>query len=1105
MSCPLASVLLAVQAAAGGAAAPPAFTFSQELLAFAPRDAGKPFEDQWVSEAEGKLWVLDPGQKVLRCFVGLTEQRVVPWPPHTQQSQPLGVAAAKEGVFFVEKQAGRVWRLFGEKWQGPWRVPGPVGGLTALTDGSLWLNVPGGESATFLVLNAAGAVVRAFGAPLPPEHPSLREQANTWSLARLGQGRVVAAHRFLPLLRFYREDGTLLAEREMSSPAAKSAKKRRQELLGQARPAGTGCCLSFTLPVFATAVLPGPQEGFYLHLGSTSSLELYDAQGRFVGPVAVVEPRATPQMLARSRGLAMSDEALVVASGSGVALFRPGAGGEMVRGLVLDPEGAGVAGARVVVTLATSQGGTGASLAPATTDSAGAFSMSLPQGSTHGRVQVRAPGFREVVRTGSLREILSEPITLPKAEEYCVRLEVPPGAREPEKFQVTLQKRTVTGSSAGVEAGPSAEFHPGAERPCLAAPWGAPVVVAVQAPGFARAAKRAETPGWVTVVLEPEARVELRAFFSDGEPAVGAKVVLRPGGPEEAQKPARVWSAEEEAEVDQEGWAHLAGFAPGAYVLQVVHEAALPWEKPVELAVGDNQLTVELSRGAVVVLQVLDPQGNPVAGAGVTLSGGRKPSGCTTDTQGGCAMQPVARGSYRVWVESARYGTLSRQLAIVEDREYRLALRFPGSLQVRGEVRGVEHYPELVLVVQAENLGESHVAQVEPGGAFTLEGLSPGEWVFWVEDRVSELTLASKAVHLSERGPGERVVIELPPPKVVKGMVRVKEGTRHRGCGACELSFRLASPQAGAPVVTAATQGDGSYEVRLPIAGNYLVLVEDKDSGIKAEFVVQVDRSLERDFLLAGLALTGRVWQASGSPAPGVAVRLLFESASEPLLETLTDEDGHFSFRPGKPGSYLVQAVGRDGVVGQRVELRPGLEREVELRFDEQGHQVRVRLRSASSGALVGSVGVRIMAPGSPPVVFPLLLATEGMVTLPFPGSGAGAVVVESLGFGRVLVGGVQAGGEVVEVLLPEAGAIHLRSAAGPLCRVLLQDLLGQAYPLSLDFDPGFVPVRGEEVTLTRIAAGSYVLTGELCSGRRQRVPITVAPGTITTVKLGQR
>ncbi len=261
-------------------------------------------EQGWIDVIDDSVWVVDPvawtivnarlsgGESVTRRVRGASgstvtavrrdplaasQVRSVPLPGGVQRpasGRPVLriVGSSGDAAWLIDAGAQQIWRLEGGAWRRIRQAGEALAGATKLSGDRLLVNTPGNPGYLFAIIDVTGRIERRFGVRQPISRAGLTDEvANTWHVARLPNGTVVAAEGFGPLARAYSEGGELLWERRLGGPTV------RRLLEAQAAkgpvPGALVSSILFAQGVFATAT------GFLVRYGLGSRLDEYDGAG----------------------------------------------------------------------------------------------------------------------------------------------------------------------------------------------------------------------------------------------------------------------------------------------------------------------------------------------------------------------------------------------------------------------------------------------------------------------------------------------------------------------------------------------------------------------------------------------------------------------------------------------------------------------------------------------------------------------------------------------------------------------------------------------------------------------------------------------------------
>ena len=378
---------------------------------------------------------------------------------------------------------------------------------------------------------------------------------------------------------------------------------------------------------------------------------------------------------------------------------------------------------------------------------------------------------------------------------------------------------------------------------------------------------------------------------SSGEPIRKAMVILR-----------RNQESGAAAYTNAKGEFHFAELEPGAYAVSALRDGYVAGRKEPPMVVTilqektQSDITVKLVRTGVVSGRVVDPDGDPVAGASVQLMAGkgkREGAFASTNDRGEYRAYGIPPGKYRLIAaaNSRPAGDLSLKLTGPEEHSYSWTY-YPGTadarrattievgpgaelqgfdmalvrsrvVRLRGRVTGPADAPgpfEVILSSSSsEVLLQSRNAQVRSaGGTFELTGVEPGAYVLsamgvFQQDRY----YASRAIEVGDSDI-EGIELALAPPQRVTGRVIVPESRTVPPGLMVALSprERMELPQGGlAPVAP-----DGAFHTELLPAGDYEATTGSVNEN--DDLYISAIRMGDQDVLAQGLHLGG------GAPAP---------------------------------------------------------------------------------------------------------------------------------------------------------------------------------------------------------------------------------------------
>lgn len=449
-----------------------------------------------------------------------------------------------------------------------------------------------------------------------------------------------------------------------------------------------------------------------------------------------------------------------------------------------------------------------------------------------------------------------------------------------------------------------------------------------------------------------------------------------------------------------DGTFELEGLAVGEWRLEVSAEGFGESEEEWTVEVPQAEpIEIVLSRGATLAGVVLDPAGNPVAEAQVSVGEGRRSWGSEDATTGADGAFTFTGLTPQAWTLTAAHPdwAVSEPLAVELEpatitSDLVLTLRVGGT--ITGEVYTDEGEPQVGARVSWGEGGQRNFNLNDEGpttdadGRFVLEHVTPGkvmvtampsreEMMAGMEDAEDEMSfinvMGAMRTTTVDVAAGEVVHVVLggtpKQPVTVRGVVKE--------AGRSVPEARVMVMAEGGSFIegmkASKTDGDGRFEVVLDRPGAYVFHVSTAlfgTEGMGIQFYEDVPAAAAHDVLLdlpMG-RIEGRVLGPDGAPAEGVALRLSNEGGAIGLEDLggseakASDEDGEFAFDHLRPGTYALRAGGAvtplgDGANDLGMQVVGGLalgENEV---LDD------VVLRLGGAGALEGIVRDETGAP----------------------------------------------------------------------------------------------------------------------------------------------
>jgi uncharacterized GH25 family protein len=364
--------------------------------------------------------------------------------------------------------------------------------------------------------------------------------------------------------------------------------------------------------------------------------------------------------------------------------------------------------------------------------------------------------------------------------------------------------------------------------------------LAVAVPGFLPAQRRGievaagKDVSGLEVVVQKGATVEGRVTTADGRPLAGTHLRVMPTA--DPGGPVLAGLGLSEAVADGDGAYQLPGVAEGTRSILAEERDHPRAVQTLTIHPGSNHLDFQLADGREVSGQVVDPQGQPVPGAEVSLS---SPAGgwhgaATTGPDGGFRLTAVPDGAYRLLAEKEGWAASrsAEEVRVAGGPVAGLVVRLDRGGAIVGRISGLG-FEELSRVqISASSPAGGQLGQADYQGSYRIASLSPGDWI--VEAQLPEGRRAVGRVRLApgqtqasldlEFGGGltlSGVILQGQHP-VAGAMVTVQAsngGLLHGARSGPDGRFRLEGLDAG-PIEVVVVRGDAPFRQPLDLSAD---------------------------------------------------------------------------------------------------------------------------------------------------------------------------------------------------------------------------------------------------------------------------------------------
>lgn len=600
----------------------------------------------------------------------------------------------------------------------------------------------------------------------------------------------------------------------------------------------------------------------------------------------------------------------------------------------------------------------------------------------------------------------------------------------------------------------------------------------VEAPGFVDArvpgllVEEGKTISGIEVALETGVRLVGKVTGPDGSPLAGASVLS-----EEERSPA-IMIMPDRTMTDGAGEYAIEAVEPAEKTFIFQKDGFLTERKTVKLSGREVRLDVRLSRGRDVTGTVIDENGVPVEGAGVTARSAIQDSGwrtTRTDSSGAFRLDGLAPGRYTFRAEKPGYVAGEARDIDLEAALAGVRISLKGGGTIVGTVRGLrpEDYNTVMVMATSAAGRASASGRVDSGGRFRLEGVPTGSVRVSASagDFTSRKITPPQTVEVAA-GSEVQVDLEFKSDVVIRGRVS-RQG---RPLDNAMVVFNPLDARVTTRSSTR-TGASGSYELSGLEPGRYEVGVIDMQRFSSFDTSYEVVGSATFDIEIRGSEIRGRVVDAgTGAPIADATVTLQKATAEPSFLTNLnaaTDSAGNFLFESVSAGSYRARAQKeRYGQTVVDITVSDSGTREIELKLTRHDG-VRLRVVDRRDGrALLPMVWIRDQQgrsafEGSPRP------NSDGVLVIPL-GSGAYRAHIGAPGYAMQSISLIVPSQEMRVALTP-GGAIAIQSRHSTRELAKLMTPAGDFFQRSPWSQPQMVLEPGTTM-LENLAPGPYVL-----------------------------
>jgi len=419
-----------------------------------------------------------------------------------------------------------------------------------------------------------------------------------------------------------------------------------------------------------------------------------------------------------------------------------------------------------------------------------------------------------------------------------------------------------------------------------------------------------------TWYMDPEPMLERAIVMSapsETSLATAGALLAEPRGAIAMSAPAAMSAPPALIVTDGGGHFRVDGLAPGRYVATAFRDGLAPGASdPFDVASGGHAggVAIELAAGVVVFGRVLGPHG-PVAGARITAEEGIGESihsvgKAYADAAGRFEIGPLA-GTVDLSVAATGYGEVARHLelgaGVRREEDFELAAE---DAAVAGQVVDAMGFPVRGASVRiADGAARGRRAVTDQGGRFLIPALPAGRYAL-------EVLSADHPSARATAGTGDAVRVAL----TAGGTVRVAVVDRQTRGGVTGARVVLSGPD-GAHA-SAATDAGGRVELRALAVGRWRIRVAAPAFAAAERNVEVTSRADDVTVELSrGALLAGIVRDRNGERVAGARVAV-------GDAETTTDQNGAFRLSDAPIGRIVIECESEGRRGEQALTLAPG-------------------------------------------------------------------------------------------------------------------------------------------------------------------------------------